>query len=247
MPKLRLKKKKEQRLSADERRRRIIEAVVALFASDGFRGVTTKVLAKTAQVSEALLYRYFPSKEALYAEVQDQYCRAPDDAMAAVKDLPPSTSTLISVLFFLTSVIADRGHGGDRESLAARLVINSILEDGAFARLLVQRNSGPIMQLMQQSLTAAISAGDAKAPGALPELNLWFCHHMLMHLHIYLRPQPPIIVYPEEPGVLVDQAMRFMLRGLGLTPAAVNKHYDYQRLANWAAKALASDKQGSKP
>jgi AcrR family transcriptional regulator len=54
------------RLPASERRRRIIEAARSVFASAGYAGVGTAELAKAAGVSEAALYRYFPSKKHLF-------------------------------------------------------------------------------------------------------------------------------------------------------------------------------------
>ena len=54
--------KKTVRLSAQERRRDIVDAVRDVFADKGFDGTTTRDLAKSAGVSEALLYRYFPSE-----------------------------------------------------------------------------------------------------------------------------------------------------------------------------------------
>lgn len=55
--------------SGRERQASIIAAAAALFAQKGFNGTTTKEIAKTAGISEALLYRYFPTKRALYAAI----------------------------------------------------------------------------------------------------------------------------------------------------------------------------------
>jgi len=54
------------RLSSDERRQAIIEAVKDVFAKKGFDRTTSRDLAKAARVSEALLYKYFPTKLSLY-------------------------------------------------------------------------------------------------------------------------------------------------------------------------------------
>jgi AcrR family transcriptional regulator len=47
---------KRQRLSKDQRRQAIVEAAAALFAERGFRGVTTRELAKAVGVTEPVLY-----------------------------------------------------------------------------------------------------------------------------------------------------------------------------------------------
>jgi AcrR family transcriptional regulator len=55
--------------SARERQASIIAAAATLFAQKGFNGTTTREIAKTAGISEALLFRYFPTKRALYAAI----------------------------------------------------------------------------------------------------------------------------------------------------------------------------------
>ena len=60
------------RLDSDERRQAIVDAAVPLFARKGFSGATTRELAEAAGVSEALLYRHFPSKQLLYSEILQQ-------------------------------------------------------------------------------------------------------------------------------------------------------------------------------
>jgi AcrR family transcriptional regulator len=55
--------------SARERQASIITAAAALFAQKGFNGTTTREIARTAGISEALLFRYFPTKRALYAAI----------------------------------------------------------------------------------------------------------------------------------------------------------------------------------
>jgi AcrR family transcriptional regulator len=56
------------RLPRGERERRIVEAAAALFAEEGF-AATTRRLAERLGVTQALLYRYFRSKERLIERV----------------------------------------------------------------------------------------------------------------------------------------------------------------------------------
>ncbi|MDH4186150.1 MAG: TetR/AcrR family transcriptional regulator [Nitrospira sp.] len=57
------------RPSSTERQAGLIAAAAALFAANGFNGTTTKEIAKAAGVSEALVFKYFPTKRALYAAI----------------------------------------------------------------------------------------------------------------------------------------------------------------------------------
>jgi len=56
-------------MKSEERRAQIAEVAVSLFARRGFDGVTTREIAKAAGVSEAILFRHFPTKKALYTEI----------------------------------------------------------------------------------------------------------------------------------------------------------------------------------
>jgi len=60
-----------KRLPPDERERLIAEAAVRFFAEHGFEG-QTRALARRLGITQPLLYRYFPSKEALIERVYQE-------------------------------------------------------------------------------------------------------------------------------------------------------------------------------
>jgi AcrR family transcriptional regulator len=57
---------KQARLSAPERRKRILAAASEVFIEQGFSGARTKEIAERAGVTEAFLYRHIASKEEMY-------------------------------------------------------------------------------------------------------------------------------------------------------------------------------------
>lgn len=59
------------RMSAEARRRQLIEVAISLFSQKGFRGTTTKEIALAARVNEAIIFRHFATKEDLYAAILD--------------------------------------------------------------------------------------------------------------------------------------------------------------------------------
>uniref|UniRef100_Q025G7 Transcriptional regulator, TetR family n=1 Tax=Solibacter usitatus (strain Ellin6076) TaxID=234267 RepID=Q025G7_SOLUE len=59
------------RLSAPDRRRQLLETALDLFSRKGFEGTTTKEIAAAAGVTEAIIFRHFPNKQALYTAVID--------------------------------------------------------------------------------------------------------------------------------------------------------------------------------
>jgi AcrR family transcriptional regulator len=56
-------------MSAEGRREQILKGAMQLFAKNGFRGTTTREIAQCLGISEALMFKYFPSKEALYRAI----------------------------------------------------------------------------------------------------------------------------------------------------------------------------------
>src|SRR5919106_3391967 len=96
--------KNSSRLSSEERRRAIVDAVRGVFAEKGFDGTTTRELAKAAGVSEALLYKHFPSKESLYAAMLDACAKGPTFAeYKRILALEASSSTLVIMVHFVIS------------------------------------------------------------------------------------------------------------------------------------------------
>src|ERR1035441_7373591 len=61
------------RLPASDRRRQLVETALDCFSRKGFGGTTTKEIAAAAGVTEAIIFRHFPSKQDLYNAVLDQH------------------------------------------------------------------------------------------------------------------------------------------------------------------------------
>ena len=218
---------KGSRLSAQERRISILLAAIPLFAKNGFNGTTTKQIAAAARVSEALIYRHFPSKESIYMELKDFCCIKKDEVTSQIERLTPSTSTLVHAIYFLVSVIFI---GEENENLSHkdmhRLMANSYLEDGGFARLFIEENVQIWVPILSKCFDAAKAAGDVIEPWIDSRCSWWFAHHLAVALGFLNLPREPVIQYGVTRESLLDQAVRFCLRGMGLTDAAIKTHYN---------------------
>src|SRR5581483_2418234 len=64
------------RMSVSDRRNQLVEAALEVFALKGFNGTTTKEVAAAAGVTEAIIFRHFPSKQALYTAVLDHHAES---------------------------------------------------------------------------------------------------------------------------------------------------------------------------
>src|SRR4051812_27143734 len=123
------------RLDNEGRRKGIVEAASPLFARKGFARTTTKEIAEAAKVSEAVVFKHFPSKAALYEEIIGAGC-AGDPALERLERLEPSTLSLIHLVHFMVHHLV-LGAFGDPEDIETRhrLMATSHLEDGEYARL----------------------------------------------------------------------------------------------------------------
>ena len=88
-----------QRLDVDERRRLLLEQGRSLFTQHPYDELSMAAIAREAGISKALLYHYFPSKQAFFvATLQDaaqraRRARAPDHGAAAARAARRARST----------------------------------------------------------------------------------------------------------------------------------------------------------
>jgi len=209
------------RLDSDERRKAIVAAVVPLFARKGFSGTTTKELAEAAGISEALLFRHFPSKKNLYGEILRLGCEG-DPALERLATLKASTATLVHMTHFMVRYFL-LGGGVDRTELDTRLrlVLHSFLEDGEYARELFDTIFERVHPLFAASIEAATAAGDLK-PGPIASANrFWFGHHVAAMVAFVFLPGRASVPYQGAVATLVEEVSWFVLRGIGMRDAAI--------------------------
>jgi AcrR family transcriptional regulator len=143
------------RSSGIERQAGLIAAAASLFAEKGFNGTTTREIAKAAGVSEALVFKYFPTKRTLYAAILaekvtvnelldavESAAEKRDDhrvftMIASYRIRPGVDSTLLRLLLFsalegheLSEMFFGKHHKVFYDHLAA--YIRTRIDDGAF-------------------------------------------------------------------------------------------------------------------
>lgn len=210
-------------MTSDLRRQLILGAAKRCFARNGFAGTTTKSVAAAAAISEALLFKHFPSKAALYAEILAEECEA-DPALAHLLGQEPSTTALVELMQSMVRHFLDIADGPDiEEAQRLRLMVNSHLDDGEFARLLYAKVEKLIGPMFVASLEAAIASGDASRIGREPANLFWFAHHTVLTAAMTRLPAVACLAYADAEG-LERQLCEFLLRGIGLHDAAILKH-----------------------
>lgn len=213
------------RMTSDLRRQLILGAAKRCFARNGFAGTTTKSVAAAASISEGLLFKHFPSKAALYAEILAEECEADPD-LAHLLGQEPSTATLVELVKGMVSHFLQVSDGPDEEEAQRiRLMANSHLDDGEFARLLYNKVEELIGSVFTASIERAIEAGDAERIEGAPLNLFWFAHHTVLMAALTRLPVIPCLDYG-NPAEIERQLCQFILRGIGLNEAAIAFHLD---------------------
>jgi AcrR family transcriptional regulator len=211
------------RMTGDLRRQLILAAAKRCFSRHGFAGTTTKSVAAAAAISEGLLFKHFPSKAALYAEILAEECEADPD-LAHLLGQEPSTATLVELVKgMVRHFMQIRDLPDEQEAQRVRLMATSHLDDGEFARLLYTKVSDLIAPVFTASLDSAVAAGDASRVGTEPLNLFWFAHHTVLMAALARLPAVPCLSYGNAAD-LERQLCEFLLRGIGLNEAAIASH-----------------------
>jgi AcrR family transcriptional regulator len=215
------------RLSSKQRRQAIVEAVRGVFADKGFDGTTTRELAYAAGVSEALIYKHFPSKASLYAAMLDACAKGPAFVeFKRILALKPSISTLVIMVHFIVSYYAERRIIDANKAAMNCLMVRSLLDDGEFVRLTHKKYASAWIEKFKACLKEGLKAGELCETQVRPDLSVWFVHHLAFSLMLHLHPKSPAINYNASKETLVEQATWFALLGVGLKEEAIHRHYN---------------------
>jgi AcrR family transcriptional regulator len=214
----------KKRLSSEARRKTIIDAARGIFGERGFHGTTTRQLAKAASVSEALLFKHFPSKAAIYKAMLSA-CRKSETWSEAYRllELEPSTATLAAMLHFIATRIV---FGNEETRADHRLILRSLSEDGEYARVIYQHVGSTWIAQMNACVQSAQRAGDMRKSAFGLKSGDWLAQHLFMMLAFTHAPDKPVVRYNVPQKSLVEEAVVFCLRGLGVKDEAIQTHYN---------------------
>jgi AcrR family transcriptional regulator len=220
----------KNRMNAEERKQAIINAAKPLFAKKGFNGVSVRDIAKAADVSEALLYRHFPSKEAMYKDILDYSGRLMTISIEEMKKTEPGVEVLIHLVYTLFQVILFEVPGKvNDQRIHERLLFYSLLENADFAKIFFKKIYKSFYDIMEINYQAGLKSGDIIRINIRGDNLFWFLHHLAMGLNICHLFDKPAFSYKGSKEEMVEDAIKFVLRGAGVTEKAIN---DYMKSEN---------------
>lgn len=197
--------------TGDRTRERVLAAAVTTFAERGLAGTSVRDIARQARIRVSTLYHYFPSKEALYREVQERvHSQVRALVLAALGsggDLRQTTTTAIGALFDL--FLANRAY----VQLGCRTTLEPPLP-GSEDRRIAERWVG----LIEGMLEPARARGEVKG---LDPILFMISVDALVHWHIlndelYRRLAGTGLDAGEATRRMRDHVVQVALRALGL-------------------------------
>ena len=153
-------------------RQLIAETAMRLFAERGFDAVPVAEIARAAEVSEATVFNYFPTKEDLVYRGMEAF---EDELLATVRDRPAGESIAAA---FGRFVLVPRGFLAepDQETVRALIAVAKMIP--ASPALMARERQ--VLDRYTESLAALIAADTAAEPG---DLRPWVVARALIGTH----------------------------------------------------------------
>ena len=171
------------KLSRADRRKAIVDTAASLFAEVGFRGGTTRELAKRVGVTEPVLYEHFQTKSDLYAAIIEDSGRQDFDTGRQILEKKAASGDPADFFTTLATLIAEHQAGNPNY---LRLILFSALEKHELAGLCFERHAKVIHQIVTAFIKRQIALGvfrKVDAPLAARSFMGMVMHYMIFDQH----------------------------------------------------------------
>ena len=221
-------RKTSKRIPKEERKVQILRSVLPVFAKKGLRGCTTKELAEATGVSEALIYKHFPSKEILFDSIES-FCLTTTKAnIGILESLEESTESLVRCIYFPMSTVLQNEMVQNEmdDHHLQRMVGHGLLGDGEFADDFLNNTYSIWQDKVEACIEAAREAGDITVPHKSKSIFPWLVQHLVSCYAYKHLPEKKLVDYGiDDTEDLVDEFTLFALRGIGLSQSAIDRYY----------------------
>jgi AcrR family transcriptional regulator len=143
------------RFSSADRRQQILDIATGLFAQQGFQGTTTRLIAERSGVTEALIFRHFPSKEELYWTV----IWSKIESAAPTERLQESLEAGGSDLDILSRVALQVLERRSKDQTLSRLLLFSALEKHELSERFFRNYVADYFEVLTRFVRKGIAAG----------------------------------------------------------------------------------------
>jgi AcrR family transcriptional regulator len=145
----------QTRFSSADRREQILEVATGLFAQQGFQGTTTKTIAEKSGVTEALIFRHFPSKEELYWAVIERKIDSAAPLERLLENLEAGGDDLDVLARVALEVLERRA----KDQTLSRLLLYSALEKHELSERFFRNYIANYFEVLARFVRQGIAAG----------------------------------------------------------------------------------------
>jgi len=200
-----------RRFTALERREQILSEAAALFSEKGLNGTRVRDIADACGVTEAILYRHFPSKDALFeAALSEQIAR--HDTEGFLASLPEGLS-LEGTFQAVARLILDIGL---EDPVIHRLLLTASLSGSARTQGIYVTWRVPFVQHLERLVRQGIERGELRPVDPLLTARAFV--GMVMDCVLSCRLWTEIGYDAMHPAALVDNNVPTFVRGLQRDP-----------------------------
>jgi AcrR family transcriptional regulator len=195
------------RLPAAERRAQLLDVASKLFAEKGYAGATTAELAKSAGVTEPIIYRHFTSKRDLFIALIDQTGSETIETWKQQLADAPNAAERLRRLISANPMVSNRGRGVYRVIVQA---MTEIEDDQILAAL--QRHMINLHIIISHEVDLAQQSKYVSERFS-PDITAW----MLIHLGLGYGVIAPLGVpghARDESGVHVRDVIEQLMLGV---------------------------------
>ena len=223
-------KSPSRRIPAAARKASIIRSAAALFAEKGFNGTKTREIAERAGVSEALIFKHFPSKEDLYAAILAEKSPVPG-LLEKIKALAEQRRD--GEVF---TTIAETIVGGAPDQNLMRLIFFSALESHEMSDMFFQNHIRHFYDVLASYIELRIN------DGAFQPVEPLVAARAFMGMLIYHRLLSVLFRVPltQEPQEIVCTFVKVFMDGLKAQPKQVKKTSSQTRKSKRSKKTRFS-------
>ncbi len=199
--------RKKRRFTGQERRRQIVEVAEGLFSRKGFRGTTTREVAKRAGISEATIFKHFSGKEDLYRAIINRCCDDAGGGIAFIRRIEDKEGVELFrevARFFMEKYREDPSF--------PRLLMFSALEERNFSDIFIRSKGMDSLDYLSRRIEAMMKKGLFRKanPTLCARAFLGMVMHYCMFQEIYGFKR--FMDFPQEE--VIDTFVEIFLKGM---------------------------------
>lgn len=208
-------------MNLEERKLSIINAVLPIFARDGYEGARSTDLSKASGVTDSMIYKIFASKKELYDASLDFVLNLSDPFAELIINERPGIERISRLIYTFLDETLKKNRNKEIE-LSHKLILKSLANNPEFARTYFLKKMSIFNSLVVDSVKISIERKEIIYEEIYKfEDTAWIIHHLLMAFSFFNFNEPILKLYNKSSIAL--EALKFCLLGIGFKSTVVYK------------------------